>query len=408
LTFDRLKVVKEFNPYDMNNRVVLMADRQTGQKFILKVYGTHRLFLSELRLGRLKPSPFFVTPFCIMPVRLPVRRGTVMDFGDRMVGEEEGEEATAKGKYKMMTKSAILFEYIDGIPIGEYAFQLGKSAGGFSERPFEQIAPLIAEFFWSVCRIHESGLIYHDFKTSNLLVREGHLVIIDYDLMGNLTEPFMGSSCTTSPEQWNILEGPLHFGVDWWGFGATTAIVMARICAGIYDGKDEALTRIFLNYSPMTLDRSLGLYMMNPLPSVLSNDVREFLYPFFSPDPNARQFNTVDLQRKIQQSAFLSGSGIDFDTIDKPQISSRYHLMTQEEIRAELLGNVPLQVRNWEVNCMLRGPQLLYKYDELMWATDEEATDAAGKKMVKKQKVAHLIAPPSKIRAKRRRPAHVA
>lgn len=430
--------------------MVLMKDSKTDQQYVLKVYGSDSRYTAELGLSRLK-GPYFVTPICTVTVRLPIRVGSLMDTSDyedednyieqelikleeeekKLKGEHIDKESSEKSqslsrsgsdrnsfakstsrskssplnminlendfqddaRYKFVTRPSIIMEWIDGEQADVYAYKLGKSIGPLGPpcvktqvEAYKKLAHLFAELFVALSYIHATGAIYHDLKPENLMVREGHLVMLDFDSMSPRGAPYKGSSPTTAPEQWQVLEGHLHGGADFWAFGATCAILMSNLCAGMYYFSDRNLASILRRYSPLEWDEMRFSYVMMPLPYVLGESARNFLFPFFSPDPDARQFNTEALQKMVKKMDFVST--VDWEAVEKPEISSPFHKMNQEEIRRHFLKASDRVYGQYDDNYRkMVMPQMLYGYGEYMSATDMEADG----NVKSKQKVADLV-----------------
>lgn len=428
-----------------------MRDKKTDKKYVLKVYGNYSRYTAELNLGRLK-GPYFVTPICALTVRLPIKVGGLQDNDDyedareyieKNMGNRQGSDDLSKStpsrtpsresseasvsitldkeyqedlRYKFVTRPAILMEYIEGVTADIYAYNLGKAASQLSfpadvepgnldqyldafeeqqSEAYNKLAKLIAQLFHSLTQIHGIGAVYHDLKPDNLLVVSDHLFMIDFDSMSPRTAPYRGSCPTTAPEQWQIVKGPLHSGVDFWAFGATCAILMANLCAGLYSHTDPRLSRVLREYSPLSLEAkedNTFHFIMMPLPYVLGPIPREFLYPFFSPDPEARRFNTVELHDKIKKSAFLKN--VDWDEIEHPRdIPSPFPRMTEEEIRSHFLKQSDRTFGEFEDNYKkMMMPQVLYHYSDEMEATDLDGEpDRDGDLPRKPQLVAELV-----------------
>lgn len=350
---------------------MLMEDIKTKRNYVLKVYGNDRKYTAELGLGRLK-GPYFVNPICTMDVRLPVKVGSRMDASG---GEEE-----SSASFKYVTRPSIVFEYVEGVTADKYAIALGKEAGlenvEKQEKAFEKLQRILAQLFYAVTEIHANGLVYHDLKPDNLIVRpDGHLVMIDFDCMVDRAEPLRGSVTTTAPEQWDKLSGPLHNGVDFWGYGSTAAMLLANVVSGMYGDEDRNLRDIFRSFSAFELNLNVGehgIFNMNPLPAILSESIRYFLYPFFAPDPNARRFNTVELQKMIRDMTIFKT--VDWNDIENPEIDSPYHNLSQEELRAHFLADTDLTIHDSNEIHELRGPQFLYHKTDMMEIMDEDKT----------------------------------
>lgn len=367
-----------------------MEDSQTKRKYVLKIHQNNRKYTNELNLGRLK-GPYFVTPICTMEVTLPIKTGSALDqeWFQEMAAAQAPD--APQPRYKYVTRPAILMEYIDGMRADDYAFQLAREAGIHNILPvFNKITKIIAQLFAAICEIHRNGLVYHDFKPENLLVRaDGNLAIIDYDCMAERTEPYRGSINTTAPEQWQFIKGPLHNAVDFWSYGATSAILLANVFAGMYWEVDRNMSVLLRSYLPIGLDISLVKFTMRPLPGSLHPASREFLYPFFSPDPDARRFLTHELRDMIRKHPFFQS--IDWEAIENPEIDSIYYKKSQEEIRAMFLADTERKVVDYNESLRRRQPHVLYHLDDYMMASDAEESANRGVPMASMQPVAKLV-----------------
>lgn len=401
--------MQELGGQGSNNRVITMRDTKTGKLYVLKVFGSSSKYTAEMgAFSRLK-GPFFVAPICTMDVMIPVKVGGLLDTLDadmeqlylQTAGLEPGQAAGRAGaRYRMATLPAILMEHVDGMPADEWAFEVGRAAGMTHElrvqEAYSKISLVLAELFTAITDIHASGLVYHDVKPQNLMVRDGHLVMLDFDSSSDRSEPYRGSRPTAAPEQWASIRGNLHNGADMWSFGATSAILLAAVCAGMYWEHDQALSRSLQEYTPLGLvDTQPPLFVMQPPPTILSAAARQFLYPFFSEDTDSRRFNTYEQQQKIRELPFVAS--VPWETIRAPQISSRYHRMTEDQLRAELLAATPMEVPRIDQVIDMRVPQMVYRYEDQMLATDTEdpAIDPeTGESTMKLHLVAALVGLP--------------
>lgn len=386
--------------YDGNSRVILLRDKKTEKKYVLKVYANNAKYTSELNVGRLKGAPF-VQPICTMDVELPVKRDSFMDHG----GYRELEtldDVGNRSRYKYVVRPGLLMEYVKGKTIDKYAFELGQRIGlnvGEERRVvFDKIAQLSAEIFDALTRIHSAGLIYHDMKPENILVTvDGHVKLIDFDSMEARTEAYKGSPSTYPPESWNTVKGSLHTGADWWAFGATIAMVLANVCAGMYAKNDPALSAVLKDYTPFGLKTDVAQYSMNPPPSILSESTREFLFPFFSPDTDARRFHTRELQQMIKDLPFFET--VDWAAINDPYpqacdpiTTCPYYKLPEEQIRKLFLADADKTVGTMNSTCKRRYAQKLYTKEDQMMATDLDEISDDGITL-RLQPVASLIKP---------------
>ncbi len=372
----RLKKIGELGSPRANSRILHVQDTVTEIEYVLKVYPNDRKYTSELvGLGRLN-GPYFPKPICTMAVRLPVRIMTPHDHSDY---EDESMIGQQVALYKYVTRPAILMEYIKGGKTSNvYAYELGLEAGlndpQKAKQAFEAISRVSAQAFHALTQAHQAGLILHDLKPENMIVREdGTLVMIDYDSSSDRAEPCKGSTPTTAPEQWGLIKGNLHHGVDWWAYGATVAILLSAVCAGMYHQRSPSLASLLSNYTPLRFDHQTLQYIMSPLPSILSPMNREFLYPFFVPDPDKRKFCTKGDIRMIQALEFFKS--VDWSTIEEPaHIEGQFFGKSSEDIRAFFLSHARRNFDNIHSSINRRRPQMLYAKDEEMMATDLEAS----------------------------------
>lgn len=171
------------------------------------------------------------------------------------------------------------------------------------------LSKVLAKILVTLRYIHSIGFIHADLKPENIIfdLRSGRIAIIDFDLSVSAPYAFTGrgTEATVAPEVYGLLKGPVHFGIDWWAYGSTAAMMIAAALAGLCYDIDFVVEQT-MNYVPFKYIRSTNQYEMTPIPKYFSPVMRSFLYPFFNPDPSKRVFSEINAYNWIRVHAMFS------------------------------------------------------------------------------------------------------
>ena len=195
----------------------------------------------------------------------------------------------------------IVMDYVPGDRVHVAFYHLGISFK--SEYPNDTtiqrkklstaLSKVLAKILITIKYIHSIGFIHADLKPENIIydLKSGRIAIIDFDLSVSAPYAFTGrgTEATVAPEVNGLLKGPVHFGIDWWAYGSTAAMMIAAALAGLCHDIDPVVEQL-IHYVPFKYDRSTNQYEMTPIPKYFSPVMRSFLYPFFNPDPSRRVF----------------------------------------------------------------------------------------------------------------------
>lgn len=251
--------------------------------YVRKTYNGSEFFLNELNFFQHVDSNYIVKPICVDPMKPAI---VMQHFNGRRIHEAMYETVIKKYYYY---KGDVSKAWEDTVNI---------------------MARLFAKLMVAIKQIHDLGFIHCDIKPENILYHQnsGHIVLIDFDLA--VSAPYIfsnrGTATTVAPETVGLLSGPVHFGVDWWGFGNTVTIIIAWALAGVFRVKGlNDLSEKHMKYVPFAYDYRKMAYVMTPIPAEFPPLIREFLYPFFSPYPAHRVFSEHDAFEYISQMPFL-------------------------------------------------------------------------------------------------------
>lgn len=211
----------------------------------------------------------------------------------------------------------IVMDYVPGDRVHVAFYHLGIS---FREKyPDDQItqrkqmsialSKVLAKILVTLRYIHSIGFIHADLKPENIIydLGSGRIAIIDFDLSVSAPYAFTGrgTEATVAPEVYGLLKGPVHFGIDWWAYGSTAAMMIAAALAGLCYDIDFVVEQT-MNYVPFKYIRSTNQYEMTPIPKYFSPVMRSFLYPFFNPDPSKRVFSEINAYNWIRVHAMFA------------------------------------------------------------------------------------------------------
>lgn len=211
----------------------------------------------------------------------------------------------------------IVMDFVPGERVHVAFYHLGIS---FREQyPDDQItqrkqmsialSKVLAKILVTLKYIHSIGFIHADLKPENIIfdLRSGRIAIIDFDLSVSAPYAFTGrgTEATVAPEVYGLLKGPVHFGIDWWAYGSTAAMMIAAALAGLCYDIDFVVEQT-MNYVPFKYIRSTNQYEMTPIPKYFSPVMRSFLYPFFNPDPSKRVFSEINAYNWIRVHAMFA------------------------------------------------------------------------------------------------------
>lgn len=115
----------------------------------------------------------------------------------------------------------VVTEYVPGIPLDDLVAERGPL------RPDELVA-LGTGLYEALEAIHHQGIVHRDLKPGNVMMVDGHPVVIDFgiaqvadDVRLTMTGMVMGTPGYLSPE---VVEGAeVTDATDWWGWAATLA-----------------------------------------------------------------------------------------------------------------------------------------------------------------------------------------
>lgn len=197
----------------------------------------------------------------------------------------------------------IVMEYVEGERVHMAFYILGQALQSkFPKDPrarwdhmSKALGRVLAKLLVTLKYIHSIGFIHADLKPENIIynLSNGRIAIIDFDLSVSAPYAFTGrgTEATIAPETNGLLKGPVHFGIDWWAYGSTAAMMIAVALASTqYDSNDPEIDKL-ITYVPFKYNRSTNQYEMTPIPKVFPPVMRSFLYPFFNPDPSRRVFS---------------------------------------------------------------------------------------------------------------------
>lgn len=307
-----------------------VGDPNDRSVYVRKTFNGAEFFLNELNFFQHVDSNYMVKPICVDPM-----------------------------------KPAIIMQYFKGRRIHEAMYETVinqyHNHKGSVQKAWEEtvniMARLFAKLMVAIKQIHDLGFIHCDIKPENILYDQisGHIVLIDFDL--SVSAPYIfsnrGTATTVAPETVGLLSGPVHFGVDWWGFGNTVTIIIAWALAGVFRVKDKKdLPEKYMKYVPFAYDYRKMAYVMTPIPAEFPPLIREFLYPFFSPYPAHRVFSEHDAFEYISQMPFL-----------KKPVKNIYTYFEDEPEAANSLTRCFIKLR--------RGPIRLTKRPHLSYSRKE-------------------------------------
>jgi serine/threonine protein kinase len=205
----------------------------------------------------------------------------------------------------------IVMDYVPGERVHVAFYHLGMSfREEYHDEPITPrkkmsiaLSKVLAKILVTLKYIHSIGFIHSDLKPENIIydLSSGRIAIIDFDLSVSAPYAFTGrgTEATVAPEVYGLLKGPVHFGIDWWAYGSTAAMMIAAALAGLcYD--IEFVVEDTMNYVPFKYIRSTNQYEMTPIPKYFSPVMRSFLYPFFNPDPSKRVFSEANAYNWIR------------------------------------------------------------------------------------------------------------
>ena len=206
----------------------------------------------------------------------------------------------------------IVMEFVEGERVHMAFYMLGKALlSQFPNDPRARwdkmsvaLGRVLGKLLVTIKYIHSIGFIHADLKPENIIydLKTGRIAIIDFDLSVSAPYTFTGrgTEATIAPEINGLLKGPVHFGLDWWAYGSTAAMMIADALAGTqYDSNDPDIDKL-IQYVPFKYDRATNQYEMTPIPKFFPPIMRSFLYPFFHPDPSKRNFSEANAYNWIR------------------------------------------------------------------------------------------------------------
>lgn len=212
----------------------------------------------------------------------------------------------------------IVMEYVEGERVHMSFYILGKAL--LSKYPTDArkrwdhmamvLGRVLGKILVTIKYIHSIGFIHADLKPENIIynLTTGRITIIDFDLSVSAPYAFTGrgTEATIAPEINGLLKGPVHFGIDWWAYGSTAAMIIAVAMAGIQPGTNEIENDKLIQYIPFKYHRATNQYEMTPIPESFPPVMRSFLYPFFNPDPSKRVFSEAKAYNWIRGHPMFS------------------------------------------------------------------------------------------------------
>lgn len=263
--------------YDANREARERAKDPNGRNpvkrvtYIRKEYYDTEYFLNEYNFFQFAHLPYLPKPFCV----------------------EYDPHPT------------IVMEHVPGERIHHTLYRFGQflrskhpeNREAMEEEMKTTLIKLLAKILVTIKYIHSIGFIHADIKPENIMYDPitGRVVMIDFDL--TVSAPFVftgrGTGTTIAPELNGLLQGPVHFGIDWWAYGSTAAMMISSGFAGIlFDPvKEKVILERYFNYVPFMYVKGENRYEMTPIPEFFPPAMRSFLYPFFNPDPSLRVFS---------------------------------------------------------------------------------------------------------------------
>ena len=265
-------------------------DSGSGKKervtYISKEYYDMEYFLNEYNFFQFAHLPYLPKPFCVEHGQYP-----------KIVMEHVPGERVHYAFYRF----------------GQFLRHTHPEDKKYREEEMKtKLIKVLAKILVTVKYIHSIGFIHADIKPENIIydLDSGRVVIIDFDL--SVAAPYVftcrGTETTIAPELNGLLEGPVHYGIDWWAYGSTAAMIIAAGFAGIlFDSvKEEANIELYFNYVPFKYIKGQNAYEMTPIPEFFPPAMRSFLYPFFNPDPSLRVFSEHNAYNWIRSHPIFS------------------------------------------------------------------------------------------------------
>lgn len=271
-----LKHVRTIQPSE-KNEVLLMEEKTTHKRYVLKTISNPDSFFSELSFFYFldREHPYFARAVC--------HRRTKDDEGDY--------------------KARIIFEYVGGMESLTYS----RSC------KLDDLKRITAQLFLALEHIHYLKFIHADIKPHNVLIDvEGNVKVIDLGFSAQLPygKKSQGTHFTMAPELHSMVPGEVHEGIDWWAFGSTVAMWYGSYYDEIKyraSHKGEASGRTGHKHACIPLNWNEDHFESGPIFEAFPADLRSFLFMFFSADPEARVFNTPRLLKQIRGHEFFKG-----------------------------------------------------------------------------------------------------
>ena len=256
-----------------SNQVLLMKDTNTHKRYVIKTISNPDAFFNELSVFMFldQDHPYFSRAVC---------------------HRRNKEENRAK----------VIFEYVNGIESLEFARTAKLS----------ELKLISAQLFLALEHMHYLKFIHADMKPHNVLIDHyGTVKVIDFGFSAQLPygKTSQGTHFTMAPELHEKVPGSIHEGVDWWAYGSTVAMWFGAYYdeekyIGSHNGnasgrKGHKNTCVLMNWTDERFEAGR-------IPKAFPDDLRSFLYMFFSVDPDTRTFNTPRLLKMIRNHRFFS------------------------------------------------------------------------------------------------------
>ena len=253
---ERFRIVEAFPATGSEADILLVADRQSGDKAVAKLY----------RKG-IRPD------FRLLAILAQTVGETVVRVLDHGVSDGAAYE---------------LLEYIPGGTLEELM------AGG--PLPKDDIRTIVREIADALGGIHAHGILHRDLKPENVLVRTSrplHFALTDFGIasLSDATQHFTSAARTTKYAAPEVLTGVLDDKSDWWSLG----MIVLEAASGRhpFDGLSEQVMNHQLATRPVDVR---GVY---------DDALRVLCRGLLLRDP-ARRFGSAEVARWLEGDATLA------------------------------------------------------------------------------------------------------
>lgn len=201
------------------------------------------------------------------------------------------------------TRCALIMEYIDGVPIDEWAASLSADPADRSARECLRAKlralSLVAE---ALQHAHAHGVVHRDLKPENILVRpDGEVRIVDFGVAkrahdlarATLTGGFSGTLAYAAPEQLSALDERVDIRADIYSLG----VVMYEVLAGRRPFDSHRPLDVVIRDVIETAPPPLGRLLPQHVPAMA--DIEAVVAKALAKQPEARYQSAAAMQQDI-------------------------------------------------------------------------------------------------------------